>query len=39
MQLERKYASHDAKIKKIFDILGLLLADENGSKKEIGFKP
>jgi len=35
MQMERKY---DAKIKKIFDILQLLLSDENNSKKEIGFK-
>lgn len=36
MEMERKY---DNKIKKIFDILGLLLADESGPKKEIGFKP
>lgn len=35
MAMERKY---DSKIKKIFDILQLLLADENKSKKEIGFK-
>lgn len=35
MNMEKKY---DNKIKKIFDILGLLLADENKSKKEIGFK-
>ena len=36
MELEKKYGSHDDKIKKIFDILQLLLADEN--KNEIGFK-
>lgn len=36
MELEKKYGRHDAKIKKIFDILQLLLADEN--KNEIGFK-
>jgi len=36
MEMEKKY---DTKIKKIFDILGLLLADEKKSKKEIGFKP
>jgi len=35
MQMERKY---DAKIKKIFDILHLLLADKNKPKTEIGFK-
>lgn len=35
MKMERKY---DDKIKKIFDILQLLLADENKPKKEIGFK-
>ena len=35
MQMERKY---DSKIKKIFDILRLLLADEDNPKKEIGFK-
>lgn len=41
MEMERKY---DSKIKNIFDILGLLLEDENkhkypsGHKKEIGFK-
>ncbi len=37
MQMEKKY---DSKIKKIFDILQLLLADENKtkSKAEIGFK-
>jgi len=35
MQMERKY---DAKIKKIFDILQLLLTDEDKSKNEIGFK-
>jgi phage regulator Rha-like protein len=35
MQMEKKY---DTKIKKIFDILHLLLADENRSKAEIGFK-
>lgn len=33
MQMEKKY---DSKIKRIFDILQLLLADEN--KKEMGFK-
>jgi len=38
MQLERKYGSHDIKIKKIFDILQLLLADESKSKNEIGFQ-
>ncbi|MCX6721474.1 MAG: ORF6N domain-containing protein [Candidatus Staskawiczbacteria bacterium] len=36
MEMEKKY---DDKIKKIFDILGLLLADEKNTKKEIGFKP
>jgi len=35
MQMEKKY---DSKIKKIFDILQLLLADENKSGNEIGFK-
>ena len=35
IEMEKKY---DNKIKKIFDILGLLLSDENKSKKEIGFK-
>jgi len=35
MEMERKY---DNKIKKIFDILGLLLTDENKMKTEIGFK-
>ncbi|HCC59644.1 MAG: DNA-binding protein [Candidatus Staskawiczbacteria bacterium RIFOXYC1_FULL_37_43] len=35
MQIERKY---DAKIKKVFDILRLLLADENKTNSEIGFK-
>lgn len=35
MEIEKKY---DSKIKEIFDILGLLLTDENKSKKEIGFK-
>ena len=34
MEMENKY---DGKIKKIFDILGLLLADENNPKKKIGF--
>jgi hypothetical protein len=40
MELEKKYTGHDEKIKKIFDILHLLLEDENKnkSKKEIGFK-
>lgn len=35
MEMEKKY---DNKIKKIFDILELLLSDENKPKKEIGFK-
>jgi len=35
MEIERKY---DRKIKKIFDILQLLLADENKPKNGIGFK-
>ena len=34
MEMEKKY---DSKIKKIFDILQLLLADENKPKKKIGF--
>src|SRR3989344_961833 len=38
MQLERKYGSHDIKIKKIFDILQLLLPNESKSKNEIGFQ-
>ncbi len=36
MELEKKYGRHDAKIKKIFEIVQLLLVDEN--KNEIGFK-
>jgi len=36
MGMERKY---DNKIKKIFDILQLLLADDKESKRKIGFKP
>jgi len=37
--LERKYGLHDAKIKKVFDILNLLLLEEkDNSKQEIGFK-
>ena len=44
MELEKKYGSHDEKIKKIFATLNLLLMDEDPSasgksKKEIGFKP
>lgn len=40
MELEKKYGSHDDKIKKIFATLNLLLMDEKTkSKKEIGFKP
>lgn len=35
MEMEKKY---DSQIKKIFDIFGLLLADEKNPKKEIGFK-
>ena len=35
MAMEKKY---DSKIKKIFDILGLLLSDENKSKNKIGFE-
>ena len=35
IEMEKKY---DNKIKKIFDMLGLLLADEKKPKKEIGFK-
>jgi len=38
MELEKRYGSQDKKIKKIFDILQLLLADDNKSKKEIGFQ-
>jgi hypothetical protein len=34
MQMEKHY---DKKLKKVFDILRLLLADENESKNEIGF--
>ena len=36
MELEKKHGAQNKKIKKIFDILQLLLADEN--KNEIGFK-
>ena len=37
-ELEKKYGSHDEKIKKIFATLNLLLLDEkNQPKKEIGF--
>lgn len=40
MELEKKYGSHDDKIKNIFTTLNLLLADEKTKpKKEIGFKP
>lgn len=35
MEMEKKY---DSKIKKIFDILRLLLADESRPKNKIGFK-
>jgi len=35
MQMEQKY---DKKLKKVFDILRLLLTDENKSNNEIGFK-
>lgn len=35
MEMEKRY---DKSIKEIFDTLGLLLADEKNSKKEIGFK-
>ena len=40
MELEKKYGSHDAKIKRIFANIQLLLADEPNEKpkKEIGFK-
>jgi len=39
MELEKKYGSHDEKIKKIFTTLNLLLLDEKTKpKKEIGFK-
>lgn len=40
IELEKKYGAHDEKIKKVFDILQLLLSDENkkGNKNEIGFK-
>ncbi|MCX6724280.1 MAG: ORF6N domain-containing protein [Candidatus Staskawiczbacteria bacterium] len=39
MELEKKYGSHDEKIKKIFTTLNLLLLDEKTNpKKEIGFK-
>lgn len=36
IELEKKYGRHDAKIKKIFDIVQFLLQDENNN--EIGFK-
>ena len=35
MQMEQRY---DKKLKKVFDILRLLLADEEKPKNEIGFK-
>ena len=35
MQMEKRY---DKKLKEVFDILRLLLADEENSKNEIGFK-
>ena len=39
MELEKRYGSHDEKIKKIFTTLNFLLLDEKTkSKKEIGFK-
>jgi hypothetical protein len=41
MELEKKYGSHDEKIKKIFTTLNLLLLDEKyelKAKTEIGFK-
>lgn len=38
MELDKKYGSHDDKIKKIFDALGLLLTEKSKPKKEIGFK-
>lgn len=39
MELEKKYGSHDDKIKKIFTTLNLLLLEEKITKKnEIGFK-
>ncbi len=39
MELEKKYGSHDEKIKKIFTTLNLLLLDEKTNPKtEIGFK-
>lgn len=39
MELEKKYGSHDEKIKKIFETLNLLLLDEKSkTKTEIGFK-
>lgn len=40
MELEKKYGSHDDKIKKIFTTLNLLLMDEKTKpKNKIGFKP
>ena len=39
MELEKKYGSHDEKIKKIFATLNLLLLEEETKPKtEIGFK-
>lgn len=39
MELEKKYGSHDEKIKKIFTTLNLLLLDEKDEPKtKIGFK-
>lgn len=43
MELDKKYGSHDDKIKKIFTTLNLLLLDDNSSatrkpKTQIGFK-
>ncbi len=40
MELEKKYGSHDEKIKNIFATINLLLLDEKIAKnKEIGFNP
>lgn len=40
MELEKKYGSHDDKIKKIFTTLSLLMIEEenNSPREEIGFK-
>ena len=39
MELEKKYGSHDEKIKNIFATINLLLLDEKiKPKKQIGFK-